>query len=127
MPNDIPNATSYIPRSRGWRRYHELRAKDAQDKQGIIRGLLDGLGRESTMAERIAFEQIASLTIWARVLERRGRFDAAAQVWQQVTQARRSIGMKLEAAPSQPPPVRSAAEDIAALGRARRMAEGGVA
>ena len=93
MPNESTIATS-VPKSRGWRRYQELRKQDAADKIDIMRGLLDGLGRPSTMADRLAAEQIASLTVWARILERRGRFEAAAEVRDQITRTQRANNFK---------------------------------
>ncbi|MDI3561293.1 hypothetical protein [Bradyrhizobium sp. Arg816] len=102
MTNEATIATP-VPKSRGWRRYQELRRQDAADKIEIMRGLLDGLGRPSTMADRIAAEQIASLVIWARVLERRGALKAAAEVRDQITRTQRANNFKPQPAVPQKP------------------------
>src|SRR6476620_326848 len=90
MPNTNTIAPP-IPKSRGWRRYRELKQRDDADRQAIATELLAGLGRPSTMADRLAAENIASLTVWARVLERRGAFQGATEVRQQITQAARAF------------------------------------
>jgi hypothetical protein len=81
MTNETTIAKA-VSKSRGWRRYRELRQQDEADKKAIMCGLIDGLGRPASMADRLAAEQIASLTVW---VERRGRFEAAAEVRDQIT------------------------------------------
>jgi hypothetical protein len=76
--------------ARGWRRHHELRKQDAAERDRIAAALLDGLGRDPTEPDKIAAEQIAALTVWARVQERRGDFKGAAATRQQLTQAWRA-------------------------------------
>lgn len=93
MPNDstTPTIATPAPKSRGWRRYRELKQQDDTDRQAIAAELLAGLGRPSTMADRLAAENIASLAVWARTLERRGAFKGATEVRQQITQAARAF------------------------------------
>jgi hypothetical protein len=86
----IETANESPKRSRGWRRYQELRALDAAERSRIAAALLEGLGRPSTEPDRIAAEQIAALTVWARIQERRGDFKGAAATRQQLTQAWRT-------------------------------------
>ena len=92
----MTDAATKPAKSRGWRRDHELRRIDAQAKAEIEAGLLAGLGRMPTMADRLAVEQIASLTILARTLERRGKIVAAGKVRDQIVRAQRTNGMKPE-------------------------------
>lgn len=80
--------------ARGWKRHHELKAADRAAKAEIEAGLLIGLGRTPTMADRLACEQIAALTILSRVLERRGRLAAAGKVRDQIVRAQRTNGLK---------------------------------
>jgi hypothetical protein len=76
--------------ARGWKRYQELRAQDAAERDRIAAALLGGLGRAPTEPDKIAPEQIAALTVWARIQERRGDFRGAAATRQQLTQAWRA-------------------------------------
>jgi hypothetical protein len=85
--NPAPNAP---PLARGWRRHHELRKQDAAERDRIAAALLDGPGRPPTEPDKIAAEQIAALTVWARMQERRGDFKGAAATRQQLTQAWRA-------------------------------------
>ena len=96
-------------KSRGWKRHHELRAADRAAKTAIEQGLLDELGRAPTMADRLAVEQIASLTILARTLERRGKIVAAGKVRDQIVRAQRTNGMKPE------PPAPQKVDPLAAI------------
>jgi hypothetical protein len=97
--------------ARGWKRYQELRAQDAAERDRIEAALLNGLGRQPTEPDRLAAEQIASLTVWARIQERRGDFRGAAATRQQLTQAWR-------ASPTfKPQPVASQKPDPAADAR----------
>lgn len=109
MPNETTLAPP-IPKSRGWRRYRELRKQDEADKREIERGLLDGLGRAPTMADKLAAEQIGALTVWARTLERRGRLEAAAEVRDQITRTQRATNFK--PAPIAPKPKPTSIDDV---------------
>ncbi|QIG94415.1 hypothetical protein [Bradyrhizobium sp. 6(2017)] len=71
-----------------------MRRQDAEAKAEIEGGLLAGLGRAPTMADRLAVEQIAALTVLARVLERRGKLQEAGQVRDQIVRAQRTNGLK---------------------------------
>jgi hypothetical protein len=90
----MTDMTDGAPKSRGWRRVAELRRQDEAAKQEIITGLINDLGRPATMNDRLAIEDIASLTIWARTLERRAKFADAAAVRDQISRARRASGIK---------------------------------
>jgi hypothetical protein len=114
-PNDSPtgaNEPVEKPRlDRGWRRYQQLRRQDAAERDRIAAALLEGLGRAPTERDRLAAENIASLTVRARTLERRGQFAEAAKVRQQVTQATRATGFKPQPAASQKPNAATAGLD----------------
>lgn len=82
--------------ARGWRRMRELRQQDNAARQEIIAGLVADLGRPATMRDQLAIEQIASLTVWARILERRGKFTEAAKTRDQITRTQRTNNIRPE-------------------------------
>jgi hypothetical protein len=88
--------------ARGWKRYQELRVRDAADKAEIERGLLADLGRAPTTNDRLACEDIAALTIVARIYERRGQFAKAAAIRDQITRTRRTNNIRPEPAAASP-------------------------
>jgi hypothetical protein len=116
MDSISPDVTTTPKRlTRGWRRYQELRRQDAADRASIERGLIADLGRAPTMNDRLAIEDIASLTIWARILERRGQFAKAAEIRDQITRTRRTNNIKPEpAAPQKAPDIHDLLADVAA-------------
>jgi hypothetical protein len=107
---------------RGWDAYHAHRRQDEADRQSIIDGLLADLHREATTADKLAVEQVAALTIHARRLERRGQFDRAATIRDQITRATRAFGV-IKPQPPATAPKKSFAEKIEEAAAARHTAE----
>ncbi len=103
---------STIPKSRGWRRHHELRAQDAAAKAAIERALLAELGRPASARDQLAAEQLAALTVWARVLERRGKFKDAAAIRSEINRVIKASGFKPEPAASPKPAPGQQLQDI---------------
>lgn len=77
MPNVMPNApTDHSTKPaplRGWSRWKELQAMRASQRERIAAGLLAGLGREPTEADRVAASTIAAMQVEAERLESMGK------------------------------------------------------
>lgn len=94
--NDI---TAPPKKLRGWARHNELKKQDAADCDEIIKGLLDGLGCEPTMDDRVSAETRAKLVIQARIYERRGQLKKALDVRNTLLRAERGA---IKAKPTKP-------------------------
>jgi uncharacterized membrane protein YccC len=101
---------------------HELRQQDSTAQAEIVAGLIADLGRSATTADQLAVEQIAALTIHARRLERRGSFDKAAAIRDQITRATRAFGVA-KPQPAKPAPRKTFVQRLEEEQAARREAE----
>jgi hypothetical protein len=101
----------------------ELQAMRAAQREQIATGLLAGLGREPSEADRVAARTIASMQVEAERLETLGK--SALEQRRIVVQLLRQSGFRpAPAEPLKPVPQQSTAEKIAAIGVARKAAEG---
>jgi hypothetical protein len=95
MSGPIAGSTpSAEPKSRGWKRHHELKRQDAVDKRTIIDGLVAELGRSATMSDMLAIEDLASLVITARIYDRRGNIAKAAETRAAINKVRKGSNLK---------------------------------